>query len=110
VSLKFLVTEAGKKARLSPWWFLLFLSISELALTLYLVFYAVSLLSVTGYCMNQLHVRMPELFNASLVTIVSYDIYLHSYDWTARTYTLQEIVSGIKPNYSLPDIVTERWT
>jgi len=93
--IKFIVREACKKTGVKTDWPLRFLSLAEFALTIYLIIYAFETLSVTGYCMAQLHEHMPFLFNKSDTRIGVGD-YLHTWDWCKRTYSIGEIVDGIK--------------
>lgn len=106
MSIKFLIEEACKKSGIGPRWPLRIYALSELALTIWLVVYAASLLSVTSYCMAELKQHVPVLFNKSLIGVPNETYrcwlpegcpdFLNSWQWLDRSYSIGEIVGGIK--------------
>jgi hypothetical protein len=106
MGVKFLIKEACRAAKIGHKWPLRVCRVSEIVLTVYLVAYAASMLSVTGWCMAELRQHVPVLFNNSLIGVPNETYrcwlpegchdFLDSWQWLNRSYSIGEIVGGIK--------------
>jgi hypothetical protein len=93
MGMKFIILEMCKKAGVGDRIPLLVLAAFELALTLYLILYAYEALSVQHYCLGIAEKNMPGMFSKG--GMIS-GMFLNGSEWLNRTYTIEEVIGGIK--------------